>query len=163
MAHSGGLASITIRARCQPLRHHHARAPTATSPPFCASPTRAADRAWCSIQEIFGVNGYIRDVAERLAGEGYVALAPHMYWRIQDDFAVEATGPDDLPMAFAVAGQHDPDDGVADVGAALVAPGRSSRGRWSRRGHGLLLRRVDGLPRRRGPRPAPARCRTTAR
>jgi carboxymethylenebutenolidase len=72
------------------------------------------------VQEIFGVNGYIRDVAERLAGEGYVALAPHMYWRIEDDFAVEATGPDDLPTAFAVAGQHDPDDGVADIGAALT-------------------------------------------
>lgn len=72
------------------------------------------------VQEIFGVNDYIRDVAERLAGEGYVALAPHMYWRIEADFAVDATGPDDLPTAFAVAGRHDPDDGVADVGAALA-------------------------------------------
>ncbi|MEQ8842173.1 MAG: dienelactone hydrolase family protein [Acidimicrobiales bacterium] len=72
------------------------------------------------IQEIFGVNQYVRDVAERLAGEGYVVLAPHMYWRIEDDFAVEATGPDDLPVAFEVAGQHDPADGVADIGAALA-------------------------------------------
>jgi carboxymethylenebutenolidase len=72
------------------------------------------------VQEIFGVNGYVRDVAERLANEGYVVLAPHMYWRIEADFAVEATGPDDLPTAFAVAGQHDPGDGVADVGAALA-------------------------------------------
>ncbi len=72
------------------------------------------------IQEIFGINAYVRDVAERLAGEGYVVLAPHMYWRIQDDFAVEATGPDDLPVAFEVAGQHDPADGVADIGAALA-------------------------------------------
>ena len=55
------------------------------------------------VQEIFGVNAYIRDVADRLAGEGYVVLAPHMYWRIEDDFVVEATGPDDLPTAFAVA------------------------------------------------------------
>jgi len=71
------------------------------------------------VQEIFGVNGYIREVAERLASEGYVVLAPHMYWRIQDDFAIEATGPDDLPTAFEVAGQHDPADGVADIGVAL--------------------------------------------
>lgn len=71
------------------------------------------------VQEIFGVNGYIRDVAERLAGEGYVVLAPHMYWRIQPDFAIDATGPDDLPTAFEVAGQHDPEDGVTDLGAAL--------------------------------------------
>lgn len=72
------------------------------------------------IQEIFGVNGYVRDVAERLASEGYVALAPHMYWRIQEGFAIEATGPDDLGAAFEVAGKHDPDDGVADIGAALA-------------------------------------------
>ena len=72
------------------------------------------------VQEIFGVNTYIRDVAQRLAGEGYVAVAPHMYWRIEDDFVVEATGPDDLPVAFEVAGQHDPADGVKDVGDALA-------------------------------------------
>jgi carboxymethylenebutenolidase len=72
------------------------------------------------IQEIFGVNGYIRDVAERLAGDGYVVLAPHMFWRIEDDFVIEATGPDDLPAAFEVAQQHDPADGIADVGAALT-------------------------------------------
>jgi carboxymethylenebutenolidase len=71
------------------------------------------------IQEIFGVNTYVRSVAERLAAEGYVVLAPHMYWRIQPDFRVEATGPDALPAAFEVAGRHDPADGVADIGAAL--------------------------------------------
>jgi carboxymethylenebutenolidase len=31
--------------------------------------------------EIFGVNGHIRDVAERLAAEGYVAIAPNYYHR----------------------------------------------------------------------------------
>ena len=72
------------------------------------------------IQEIFGVNGYIRDVADRLAADGYVVLAPHMFWRIDDDFVIEATGPDDLPAAFEVAGQHDPADGVDDVGAAIT-------------------------------------------
>ena len=72
------------------------------------------------VQEIFGVNAYIRDVAERLAGEGYVVVAPHMYWRIQDNFCIEATGPDDLPTAFEVAGQHDPADGVRDLGAAVA-------------------------------------------
>lgn len=33
------------------------------------------------IQEIFGVNSHIRDVAERVAKEGYVALAPEMFHR----------------------------------------------------------------------------------
>src|SRR5215467_13141737 len=33
------------------------------------------------IQEAFGLNGHIKDVARRVAAEGYVALAPDLYWR----------------------------------------------------------------------------------
>lgn len=33
------------------------------------------------LQEIFGVNSHIRDVTERIAREGYVALAPALYHR----------------------------------------------------------------------------------
>jgi carboxymethylenebutenolidase len=33
------------------------------------------------IQEVFGVNAHIRDVAERLAREGYVAIAPNIFQR----------------------------------------------------------------------------------
>lgn len=32
-------------------------------------------------QEAFGVNGHIRDIAQRLAREGYVAIAPELYHR----------------------------------------------------------------------------------
>ena len=32
-------------------------------------------------QEIFGVNHHIRSVTERVAAEGYVALAPEVFWR----------------------------------------------------------------------------------
>ena len=35
------------------------------------------------LQEIFGVNDYIRDRARRLAELGYVVLAPDLYWRTQ--------------------------------------------------------------------------------
>jgi carboxymethylenebutenolidase len=33
------------------------------------------------IEEIFGINGHIRDVTERVAGEGYVAIAPDIHHR----------------------------------------------------------------------------------
>jgi carboxymethylenebutenolidase len=33
------------------------------------------------IEEIFGINQHIRDVTERVAREGYVAIAPHMFHR----------------------------------------------------------------------------------
>lgn len=38
------------------------------------------------IQEIFGVNSHIRDVTERIAKEGYVAIAPAIYQRLAPDF-----------------------------------------------------------------------------
>lgn len=40
------------------------------------------------IQEVFGVNSHIREVAERLARAGYVAIAPHIYHRQAPGFEV---------------------------------------------------------------------------
>ncbi|MGI8741691.1 MAG: dienelactone hydrolase family protein [Bryobacteraceae bacterium] len=48
-------------------------------------------------QEAFGVNAYIRDVTERFAREGYVAVAPELYHRTDPGFE----GPyDDLTGAL---------------------------------------------------------------
>lgn len=43
------------------------------------------------IQEIFGVNAHIRDVTERIAKEGYVAIAPAIYQRQAPGFEVGYT------------------------------------------------------------------------
>jgi carboxymethylenebutenolidase len=40
------------------------------------------------IQEIFGVNAHIRDVVERLAKEGYAAIAPAIFQRTAPNFEV---------------------------------------------------------------------------
>ena len=36
------------------------------------------------IQEAFGVNDHIEDICRRLAGEGYLAVAPHLFHRTGD-------------------------------------------------------------------------------
>ena len=55
-------------------------------PGYLAGPTKAgrypAVIVW---MEIFGVNSHIRDVAERVAREGYVALAPNFFHRTAPD------------------------------------------------------------------------------
>jgi len=48
-------------------------------------------------QEIFGVNVHIRDITERIAKEGYVAIAPHLYQRIAPDFESGYT-PEDIQI-----------------------------------------------------------------
>ncbi|NDJ16053.1 dienelactone hydrolase family protein [Myxacorys almedinensis] len=40
------------------------------------------------IQEVYGVNAHIRDVTERIAKEGYVAIAPAIYQRTAPKFEV---------------------------------------------------------------------------
>jgi carboxymethylenebutenolidase len=42
-------------------------------------------------QEAFGVNGYIRGVTERLAQEGFYAIAPDLYYRISPDCEIPYT------------------------------------------------------------------------
>lgn len=71
------------------------------------------------IQEIAGVNGYIKAVAERLADLGYVVLAPDAFWRVEPNFTVEAFTEATLADCMRVAGQFDQELGLADFGAAL--------------------------------------------
>lgn len=98
---------------------HSIPAATGDIPAVLCTPDSPNGAGIVLIQEIFGVNDYIGSVAERLANEGYVVLAPHMYWRIENPFRVDARGPEDLGPAFEIASQHDAGDGVADIGAAL--------------------------------------------
>lgn len=46
------------------------------------------------LQEIFGVNSHIRDVTERIAREGYVAIAPALFQRVAPGFETGYTQKD---------------------------------------------------------------------
>lgn len=64
------------------------------------------------LQEIFGVNAHIRDIAERFAREGYVAMAPDIFHR----FAPRYEGSyDDVPASIALTNNLTPAGVVADL------------------------------------------------
>lgn len=67
------------------------------------------------LQEIFGVNAHIRDVTERLAREGYVALAPDLFHRTAPRFEGRY---DDVEGGRAQAAKMTPEGVLADLGAA---------------------------------------------
>jgi len=73
------------------------------------------------LQEIFGVNAYIRSVCERVAELGYVALAPDMFWRNEPGFTVEPDDADGMERAMAKMGAFDWAHAATDLGAALDA------------------------------------------
>ena len=50
---------------------------------YLARPTGTPKAAVVVIQEIFGVNAVMRKKADWLAGEGFLAVAPDLFWRIE--------------------------------------------------------------------------------
>ncbi|MBE7490875.1 MAG: dienelactone hydrolase family protein [Planctomycetes bacterium] len=53
---------------------------------FAARPARDSRAGVVVLQEIFGVNGHIRAVAENLARMGYVTIAPELFHRVAPGF-----------------------------------------------------------------------------
>jgi carboxymethylenebutenolidase len=78
------------------------------------------------LQEIFGVNQHIRELADLYAEEGYVVLAPDLFWRMKP--GVELGYSDaDLTAALSYYQRFDIDQAVADVGDALTTLRADSR------------------------------------
>src|SRR5262245_1265072 len=76
------------------------------------------------VQEIFGVNSHIKRTCDGFAADGYVALAPALFDRVQRDYAT-GYSPDDIEAGRAVRGKLTLDDAVADVRAAVRELARS--------------------------------------
>jgi carboxymethylenebutenolidase len=73
---------------------------------YVAVPESGSGPGVVVLQEIFGVGGYIKEATERLAGLGYVALAPDLYWRIEPGIALDHTE-EGMGEAFQTAQQLD--------------------------------------------------------
>ena len=88
-----------------------------TMPGILAEPEGAGPfPAVVVIMEAFGLLPHIERVAERLAGEGYVALAPDFYYRELPDNKV---GYDRLPEAIALMQKVDDAKFAVDMAGAL--------------------------------------------
>ncbi len=48
---------------------------------YLATPAAGSGPGIAGIQEIFGVNRVMRDICDDLAGQGYLALCPDLFWR----------------------------------------------------------------------------------
>jgi len=70
------------------------------------------------IQEAFGVNRHIRSVADGYAKDGFLAVAPALFDRIQRGVEL-GYDPADLQKGIALARQSKPAHAVMDVAAAL--------------------------------------------
>jgi carboxymethylenebutenolidase len=73
------------------------------------------------IQEIFGVNRFVRKVADDLAALGYLAIAPDLFWRIEPGIDITDETDAEWKQAFALFNAFDFDKGVGDIQATINA------------------------------------------
>ena len=71
------------------------------------------------LQEIFGVNAHIREVCDSFAEEGYVTLAPDLFWRVEPGLQL-GYGEEDREKAFAVLGRFDEDRSAEDIAQTVA-------------------------------------------
>lgn len=89
-------------------------------PGYLALPKAGKGPAVIIIQEIFGVNGHIRSVADQYALAGYVALAPDIFWRSEPRVELGYEGAD-RDKGIAIMQKTDVDLVVTDLAAAAAA------------------------------------------
>lgn len=87
---------------------------------YRADPQGAAKGAVVVIQEIFGVNHHIRAVCDRLASEGYVAVAPALFDRTEKNFE-SGYSPEEIQSAMRFVANPDFGAWLKDTQAAIDA------------------------------------------
>ena len=86
---------------------------------YLAEPQGAPTAAIIVIQEIFGVNEGIRRKCDEWAEEGFLALAPDLFWRVEPGVELDADVEADLQQAFDLMGKFDQDTGIRDIEATI--------------------------------------------
>lgn len=79
------------------------------------------------IQEILGVNADIRDTCHELALQGYIAVSPDLFWRLEPGVDLSDQSEAEWQKGVALYTAFDYDAGVADI-AATIETARSLPG-----------------------------------
>jgi carboxymethylenebutenolidase len=86
---------------------------------YLAKPASGKGPGVVVIQEILGVNPWIREVADFYAAQGYIALAPDLFWRFKPGIQLDATIDKQFQEGLDYYGKFNVDTGVKDIQAAI--------------------------------------------
>ena len=86
---------------------------------YVARPANKPKAAIVVIQEIFGINAGIRRKCDKLAEDGYLAVAPDLFWQFEDGIELDPDIEPEMNKALDLFGKFDQDQGVRDIEAAI--------------------------------------------
>jgi carboxymethylenebutenolidase len=82
---------------------------------YIARPKTSPASAVVVLQELFGVNADIRKHCDELAGQGYLAVAPDLYWRQEPGVDLNVNSEADWDHGLRLYQAYDRDTGVTDI------------------------------------------------
>lgn len=86
---------------------------------YMAKPAGAPKAAVVAIQEIFGVNAVMRGKADWLASQGFLAIAPDLFWRLEKDVDITDQSEAEWAKAMDLMKRFDLDTGIKDLQATI--------------------------------------------
>ncbi|RMF33984.1 MAG: dienelactone hydrolase family protein [Alphaproteobacteria bacterium] len=81
---------------------------------YMCRPEKGSGPGLVLLQEIFGINDYMRSMAEYFAEEGYVTIVPDLFWRMEPGVEL-GYSEEDFGKAFALYQKFDVDQAIGDV------------------------------------------------
>jgi carboxymethylenebutenolidase len=112
---------------------------------YIVRPKTSPASAVVVLQELFGVNADIRKHCDELAEQGYLAVAPDLYWRQEPGVDLNVTSETDWQHGLRLYSAYDRDAGAKGHQGhhrrSTQSPGMQRQGCLAR----LLPRRADGL------------------
>jgi carboxymethylenebutenolidase len=88
---------------------------------YIARPAIVPAPAVVVVQEIFGVNADLRATCDELATQGYFALSPDLFWRMEPGVDLSDQSEAEWKKGFALYAAFDYPTGVSDIAATLQA------------------------------------------
>lgn len=86
---------------------------------YLATPSSGRGPGIVVLQEIFGVNAVMRAVADGFAAQGFFALVPDLFWRLQPGVQLTDKSEAEWQQAFGYMKRFDADTGVEDIQTAI--------------------------------------------
>jgi len=88
---------------------------------YLATPKSGKGPGVLLIQEIFGVNKVMRDLADGFAAQGYAVMCPDLFWRQEPGIQITDQSEAEWKKAFALYQGFNVENGVDDLKATLAA------------------------------------------
>ena len=88
---------------------------------YLATPKSGKGPGIVLIQEIFGVNQVMRDLADGFAAQGYAVMCPDLFWRQEPGIQITDKTQEEWNKAFSLYQGFNVEKGVDDLKATLAA------------------------------------------